>query len=206
MVAALIGGVVWLVPRSGEPDTVSLAGATPTPSSPTSTKSTSRPKTSTPKPRETPRKTKKPTQRATPTTPRTRTQTPTQSPTRTTKRPEPIRTTKKPATSAKVSILEIRLVGGPGQSSASGCYMPPIGFSTDMESSRQGVWISYAWLIDGKTRHSNRSWVPEDAYTAPALAHQYMLDPGSHTITLRVTSPTSTSKSVKINVCDIEQY
>ncbi|MFC7101416.1 hypothetical protein ACFQQB_13575 [Nonomuraea rubra] len=37
-------------------------------------------------------------------------------------------------------------------------------------------------------------------------AGQYMLDAGSHTITLRVTSPSATSKSVTIDVCSLDDY
>ncbi|MCF6476890.1 hypothetical protein FAF44_52555, partial [Nonomuraea sp. MG754425] len=145
--------------------------------------------------------TQTPTQRPTTTKP-----TPTPTPTRTTKAPTPAKTTKKPVTSAKVSILAIELFGGPGQSNASGCYMPPIHFQTNVESSRPGIWVSWAWDVDGKTRESGRSWVPEDAYTAFVTARQYMLDEGGHTITLRVTSPSAARKSLSIKICSLDDY
>jgi hypothetical protein len=106
--------------------------------------------------------------------------------------------------SAKVSIREIELFGGPGQSESGGCYMPPVHFQTYVESSRREVWVSYAWQIDGKTRESRRSWVPADDYSAFVTAGQYMLPAGSHTITLRVTAPSAARKSLSINVCSLD--
>ncbi|MGW4801221.1 protein kinase domain-containing protein, partial [Nonomuraea sp. NPDC004297] len=206
MVVTLVGGAIWLAPWPGKHGSRSFAAASPslpasltsTPTSgPTSTKKTTRP----PTPRKTPRKTQTPTQRPTTTKP-----TPTPTPTRTTKAPTPAKTTKKPVTSAKVSILAIELFGGPGQSNASGCYMPPIHFQTNVESSRPGIWVSWAWDVDGKTRESGRSWVPEDAYTAFVTARQYMLDEGGHTITLRVTSPSAARKSLSIKICSLDEY
>ncbi|MGW3348037.1 serine/threonine-protein kinase [Nonomuraea rubra] len=200
MVVALVGGVVWFSPWTGEPRSQSLAAVSPESSalrSPTSTK-----KPTTPTPRKSARKTQRPTRTPTPeTTPKETT-----TPTTAAKSPTPTRTTKKPVTTAKASILEIELFGGPGQSGADGCYMPPIHFQTRVESTKPGIWVSYAWVVDGKTRESRRSWVPEDDYTAFVTAGQYMLDAGSHTITLRVTSPSATSKSVTIDVCSLDDY
>ncbi|MEV0996464.1 serine/threonine-protein kinase [Nonomuraea sp. NPDC050202] len=210
MVVALVGGAIWLAPWTGEPGSESLAAVSPgspatasssrSPSASPTEKPTDRP--ATPSPRRTTRKTQRPTQTPTPkSTPKATT-----APTTATKSPSPTRTTKKPVTGAKVSILEIELFGGPGQSNADGCYMPPIHFQTNVESTRPGIWVSYAWVVDGKTRESRRSWVPEDDYTAFVTAGQYMLDAGSHTITLRVTSPSTTSKSISIDICDLDDY
>ncbi|WP_187414337.1 protein kinase domain-containing protein [Nonomuraea sp. PA05] len=201
MVVALVAGVVWLSPwarKSGPESLAAVSSASPT-TSPTSTdKRTHR--SSTPSPRKTTRKTQKPTRTPTPrSTPK-----PTQTPT--TRSPAPSRTTKKPVTSAKVSILEIELFGGPGQSTDSSCYMPPIHFQTMVESTRPGIWVSYLWIVDGQTRENRKSWVPEDDYTAFVTAGQYMLDEGRHTITLRVTEPSAASKSVTINICPVDDY
>ncbi|MGN9838859.1 serine/threonine protein kinase [Nonomuraea sp. H19] len=212
MVAALVGGIVWLSPwANGWPSAASLAGGLSSPSpSPSPTRETQRPAT-TPPPRKSTRKpprtpTGKASGRATPKT----TPTPSSSPTpeRTTARPtpSPTRTTKRPVTSARISILEIELSGGPGQSGAEGCYMPPVHFQTNMESSRSEVWVSYVWEVDGKAVVRNRSWVPKGEYTAFATSYHYDLKAGSHRITLRVTSPSVTSKSVTINMCDVETY
>ncbi|MEV4169913.1 serine/threonine-protein kinase [Nonomuraea sp. NPDC049709] len=195
LVVALVGGVVWLAPWSGRPGSAPLAAASPS-SAPTTAKETAH-KPTTPKPRKTPRRTPRETRK------------PTATPTPTTKRPTPTPTptpTKKPATAARVSILAIELSGGPGQSESSGCYMPPVHFQTRVESSRPGVWISYAWEVDGRTRESRKSWVPEDDYTAFVTAGQYMLDAGSHTIALRVTAPSTARRSISINVCDLDDY
>ncbi|MEV0828164.1 serine/threonine protein kinase [Nonomuraea rubra] len=202
MVVALVGGVVWLSPWTGEPRSQSLAAVSPESSAPRSPSPTSTRKPTTPAPRKSARKTQRPTRTPTPeTTPKETT-----APTTAAKSPTPTRTTKKPVTTAKAAILEIELFGGPGQSSADGCYMPPIHFQTRVESTKPGIWVSYAWVVDGKTRESRRSWVPEDDYTAFVTAGQYMLDAGSHTITLRVTSPSATSKSVTIDVCSLDDY
>ncbi|MGP3960152.1 protein kinase domain-containing protein [Nonomuraea sp. 3N208] len=206
VMAALIAGVVWLAPwPGGRTGSVQLAAASPTPSAP----GTQRPATTTPPPR---KSTRKPLRTPTRTPIRTKTSkpTPTSSPTpeRTTERPtpSPTRTTKKPATSARISILEIELFGGPGQSNAEGCYMPPVHFQTNLESSRSEVWVSYVWEVDGKAVSRNRSWVSKGGYTAFATSYHYDLKPGSHRITLRVTSPSVTSKGVSINMCDVETY
>ncbi|MFD0470808.1 hypothetical protein ACFQ0B_22805 [Nonomuraea thailandensis] len=204
MVVALVGGLVWLSPWTGEPGAESLAAVSPgssatrSPSATPTKDPTGRP--ATPSPRRTARKTRRPTRTPTPTS------TPKTTPTTAAKTPTPTRTTRKPATGAKASILEIELFGGPGQSDADGCYMPPIHFQTNVESTRPGVWVSYAWVVDGRTVESRRSWVPEDGYTAFVTAGQYMLDAGSHTITLRVTSPSATSKSVSVEMCSLDDY
>ncbi|NRQ39682.1 hypothetical protein HII36_48815, partial [Nonomuraea sp. NN258] len=115
-------------------------------------------------------------------------------------------TTRKPVAAARLSILEIEMSGGPGQSDADGCYMPPVHFQTYVESSRPGVWVSYAWLIDGQVKERSRSWVPEGEYKAFVTAGQYMLKAGRHTITLRVTSPAAVSKSIGIDVCALPTW
>ncbi|NBF00626.1 hypothetical protein GUY59_47010, partial [Nonomuraea sp. K271] len=165
--------------------------------------------TPTPKGTKTQKRKKPPTRTAKPTaTPRK--PTPTASPERTTARPTPTRdrarTSKKPATNAKASILAIELMGGPGQSGSGDCYMPPVHFQTRVESTRRGVWISYAWLVDGKTKESGRSWVPEDDYTAFVTAKQYNLPAGRHTVALKVTSPSSAQKSTSFSVCALETW
>ncbi|MFI7706387.1 protein kinase [Nonomuraea sp. NPDC049480] len=212
VVAALVGSVLWLGPwaagRVGSKGYAigsagPSAGAAEQPTAETSpSTSPSRKKKRTSRP--TPEPTRKPT--------RTKTSRPAPSPTSTPKpttarpTPSPTRTTKKPAKSARVSILEIEMFGGPGQSSTRGCYMPPVHFQTNVESSRSEVWVSYVWDVDGKAVSRNRSWVSEGQYTAFATSYHYDLKPGSHRITLRVTSPSVTSKSISINVCDIENY
>ncbi|MGI5287557.1 serine/threonine protein kinase [Nonomuraea polychroma] len=202
VVAVLVAGVVWLAPWPGvQAGSAQLAASSPAPSAP----ATQLPATTTPPPR---KSTRKPTR--TPSRTKTTKPTPSSSPTpdRTTERPtpSPTRTTKKPATTAKISILEIELSGGPGQSNAEGCYMPPVHFQTNVESSRSEVWVSYVWEVDGKAVSRNRSWVSKGEYTAFATSYHYDLKPGSHRITLRVTSPSVTSKSVSITMCDVETY
>ncbi|MFG1706316.1 protein kinase [Nonomuraea sp. M3C6] len=199
VVAALVGGVVWLAPWSTRPDS-SLAAASPSPSAQLTTgPETTRPETTTPKTTRPPRKsTRKPT--STPTSKATPKTTPSS------ERPTPTRTTKKPVTVAKVSILAIELSGGPGQADADGCYMPPLHFQTRVESSRPGIWLSYAWDVDGKTVDGSRIWVPRDDYTAFVTSGQYMLKAGTHTVTLRVTSPSTARKSVSVNVCALETW
>ncbi|MBB5773924.1 serine/threonine protein kinase [Nonomuraea jabiensis] len=204
MVVALIGGLVWLAPWSKPPGQASFAADQP--SSSAITKISEPPAAKTP-PQKTRKKTPKPTQKITPkVTPTTPTATPT--PKRTTARPTvtptPTKTTKKPVANARVSILEIELFGGPGQSQGSGCYMPPIHFQTNVESTRQEVWVSYTWLLDGKAVSRNRSWVSKGGYTAFAsTSGQYMLKAGRHTVALKVTSPSAAQKSVSFNVCAI---
>ncbi|MDX3100904.1 hypothetical protein [Nonomuraea angiospora] len=118
--------------------------------------------------------------------------------------PTPTKTTKKPVANARVSILEIELFGGPGQSQGSGCYMPPIHFQTNVEATRQEVWVSYTWLLDGKAVSRSRSWVSKGGYTAFAsTSGQHMLKAGRHTVALKVTSPSAAQKSVSFNVCAI---
>lgn len=199
MVAALVGGAVWLAPWPGKASPVPLAAISPTASS-AATKSTPKPTSTSPKPRKTPRKTPKPTQSAT--------ETPTRTPTTASKRPTPTpaKTTKKPVANTRFSVLEIDISGGPGQSESSDCYMPPIHMQSKVESNRNGIWFSHAWDIDGKTRDSTRSWVSEDEYTTFVTSGQYMLDAGSHTITLRVTSPSTARRSITIKVCPVEEY
>jgi hypothetical protein len=206
MVVALVGGVVWLAPWSKQPGQASLAADLPSPSAAATTKTTQPRATKTPS-RKTPKTTPKPsdkvTPKATPTTPRA-TPTPKRTTARPTVTPTPTKTTKKPVTSARASILEIELFGGPGQSQGSGCYMPPIHFQTNVESTRQEVWVSYTWLLDGKAVSRNRSWVSKGGYTAFAsTSGQYMLKAGRHTVALKVTSPSATQKSVSFNVCAI---
>jgi hypothetical protein len=82
--------------------------------------------------------------------------------------------------------------------------MPPVHFQTSVESSRQGVWVAYAWQVDGRTVESGRSWVPEDDYTAFVTAKQYMLKTGGHTVGLRITSPGSANRSVSVDVCSVD--
>ncbi|MFF4623587.1 serine/threonine protein kinase [Nonomuraea jabiensis] len=207
MVVALVGGVVWLAPWSKQRGQASFAADPPSPSA--TTKTTEPPATKTP-PQKTRKSTPKPTQKVTPkvtskVTPTTPAATPT--PKRTTARPTvtptPTKTTTKPVANARISILEIELFGGPGQSQGSGCYMPPVHFQTNVESTRQKVWVSYTWLLDGKAVSRNRSWVSEGGYTAFATSGQYMLKAGRHTVALKVTSPSATQKSVSFNVCAI---
>jgi predicted Ser/Thr protein kinase len=205
LVAALVGGIVWLAPwSSGWAGQAQPAIASPSPSP--STQPTRNPATTPPPRRSTPKPTRKPTEKATPKTTSSRPSSPT--PGRTTARPtpSPTRTTKKPVTSARLSILALQVSGGPGQSGADGCYMPPVHFQTDVESSRQGIWVSGQWEVDGRVIARDRSWVPEDAYTAFMTSDMYMLKAGSHRVTLRVTSPTTVSKSISIDVCAVESY
>ncbi|GGP16035.1 protein kinase [Nonomuraea glycinis] len=208
-VAAVIGGVAWVVPWPGLSGQGPLAA--PSTGPPTATGS---PAESSPQPTASARRKKSPTA-----APR---RTATGRPTRpsATSKPTPARTAKPSASSqrspsatpqrtrkpvsARVSILDIKLSGGPGQAGAGGCLMPPVHFQTSVESSRQGVWISYAWQVDGRTVESGRSWVPEDDYTAFVTAQQYMLKTGGHTVSLRITSPSSASKSVSIDVCSVD--
>ncbi|WP_326636086.1 serine/threonine protein kinase [Nonomuraea fuscirosea] len=224
LVAALVAGVVWAAPWSGWKGAAFLSAGSPTPdatsdadqdsdpdSDPDDTADRTaepghKPTKTTSKPRTTAPKTQKPTQKptSTPTSTPTRTRTPARTSARPT--PAPTRTTRKPATSARISILQIGLSGGPGQSGASGCYMPPVHFQTQVESSRPGIWISYKWAIDGRVRVNNRSWVSEGEYTAFVTSGQYMLDAGRHTITLNVTAPAATSKSITIDVCSMDDY
>ncbi|MEV0310094.1 serine/threonine-protein kinase [Nonomuraea fuscirosea] len=224
LVAALVAGVVWVAPWSGWKGAAFLSAGSPTPDATSDagqdsdpdadpddtagrtaepghkpTKTTSKPRTTAP---ETQRPTQKPT--STPTSTPTRTRTPARTSARPT--PAPTRTTRKPATSARISILQIDLSGGPGQSGASGCYMPPVHFQTQVESSRPGIWISYKWAIDGRVRVNSRSWVSEGEYTAFVTSGQYMLDAGRHTITLNVTAPAATRKSITIDVCSMDDY
>ncbi|MGW0202595.1 protein kinase domain-containing protein [Nonomuraea sp. NPDC003201] len=203
MVVALVGGVVWLAPWSKQTGQASFAADQLSPSA--TTKTTEPPATKTP-PRKTRKATPKPTQKVTPkvtSTPPSATPTPKRTTARPTVAPTPTKTTKKPVANARVSILEIELFGGPGQSQGSGCYMPPVHFQTNVESTRQKVWVSYKWLLDGKAVTGNRSWVSEGGYTAFATSGQYMLKAGRHTVALKVTSPSATQKSVSFNVCAI---
>lgn len=204
LVATLVGGVVWLAPWSERPGSSSAAAsASPSPqasSQPVATRSETKPPSKrTQKPTQNPTKSRSPKPTVTPS--------PTRTPNRTTQRPTPTRTTQKPAASAKVSILPIELFSGPGQPRDADCYMPPVHFQAKVESSRPGVWVKYAWDIDGKTVFSSTSWVPRDDYTAPASTSQnYMLDAGTHTVTLRVTSPGTARKSISVNVCAMETW
>ncbi|QFY12247.1 protein kinase [Nonomuraea phyllanthi] len=203
MVAALVGGVLWLAPGSDTPISASLVTASSSPSlTPSPSQSNKRPAT-TPPPRKTRRTTHKPTTpkqtTAAPSTASSKTAPPTRTPT-------PTRSTKKPAASARVSILAIDLSGGPGQSDAGGCYMPPVHFQSKVEATRSEVWVSYAWLVDGKSVLRTRSWVSEGEYTAFVTSGQYMLPAGRHTVTLKVTSPSATQKSVSFGVCALETW
>ncbi|MFD9945430.1 serine/threonine protein kinase [Nonomuraea sp. NPDC059023] len=197
----LVSGLTWLGGGSGL-----WAAAAPYTSTPTANGGkTPRPAKTTRKP--TPRKTPKQTPKPKPSGERT-----TQSPTPTRERatperttPTPVRTTKKPApAAARVRVLGIDLHGGPGQDHTASCYMPPVGFSGSLESSRSEVWISYAWVVDGQVKHRNRTWVSKGEFTAPALAHQYMLKTGGHNVTLKVTAPGSAARSMPFSVCSME--
>ncbi|MET8000350.1 protein kinase domain-containing protein [Nonomuraea glycinis] len=212
-VAAVIGGVAWVVPWPGLSGQGPLAApstgpptatGSPTESPPQPTASTRRKKSPTAAPRRTatgrPTRTSatsKPTPASTAKPSASSQRTMAASPSATPQR------TRKPV-SARVSILDIKVSGGPGQAGAGGCLMPPVHFQTSVESSRQGVWISYAWQVDGRTVESGRSWVPEDDYTAFVTAKQYMLDTGGHTVSLRITSPSSANKSVSVDVCSVD--
>ncbi|MDP4502806.1 serine/threonine protein kinase [Nonomuraea turcica] len=205
VVAALVGGVVWLGPWWAGQAPAQRAIGSPTPPA----EVTKRPTVTTSPPRKATRTAApKPTRTSSPKT--TSAPAPSSTPTqkRTTARPapSPTRSTKKPAASAKISILEIQLSGGPGQSGADGCYMPPVHFQTEIEASRSEIWISYVWEVDGNAVLRNRSWVSEGGYTAFATSGQYMLKAGSHRISLRTTSPAVTSKSISIDVCALETY
>ncbi|WP_219825305.1 serine/threonine-protein kinase [Nonomuraea typhae] len=205
------GGLVYGVTsfRPGLPDAgagpaVAMSqGPTPvTPGRKPYAKRTPKPKPATPKPpRTTPSPARTPTpRRTTPAPVRT-----TPAAQRTT--PEPTTSTTRPAAGgARIRILGIDLRGGPGQDHSASCYMPPVGFSGSMESSRSEVWISYAWVVDGVVKMRNRSWVPKGEFTAPALAHQYMLKTGGHSVTLKVTAPGSAAKTVPFSVCPMEEY
>ncbi|MFI9552074.1 serine/threonine protein kinase [Nonomuraea endophytica] len=194
----LVSGLTWLGGGSGL-----WAAAAPYTSTPTATGGkTPRPAKTTRKP--TPKKTSKQTPKPKPSNERT-TQSPTPTQERATPTPTPTRTTKKPApAAARVRVLGIDLHGGPGQDHTASCYMPPVGFSGSLESSRSEVWISYAWVVDGQVKHSNRTWVPKGEFTAPALAHQYMLKTGGHNVTLKVTAPGSAARSLPFSVCSME--
>ncbi|MEO3873862.1 serine/threonine-protein kinase [Nonomuraea sp. B12E4] len=203
LVATLVGGAVWLAPWSERPGASSAAAsASPSPQSssqPVPTRSeTKPPRKRTHKPTRTPTKSQSPEP--------TVTSSPTHSPARTTKRPTPTRTTQKPATSAKVSILPIELFEGPGHVQGTTCLMPPVHFQGQVESSRPGVWIKHAWDVDGKTVFSSTSWVPRGEYTAPVSSHEYMLEAGPHTVTLRVTSPGTARRSLSFDVCAMETW
>ncbi|MEU4546035.1 serine/threonine-protein kinase [Nonomuraea dietziae] len=202
MSAALVAAVVWRTPSPDGSGSPALAAVTtPSESPAASTAVTS--KRGTPRPKRTPKaspsgrttRSPRPTPSDTPTT--TRTPTPSPSPTAT-------RPTRKPAARVDLDIQPIQLSGGPGQVEAEGCYMPPVHFQTTVASSRKGIWISYRWLVDGMTKRSGRSWVPEDDYTAFVTADQYMLKAGPHTVTLRVTSPVAVTRSISIDVCSVD--
>ncbi|GAA3230140.1 serine/threonine-protein kinase [Nonomuraea helvata] len=218
MVVALVGSVVWLAPWSKPTTSASLAADSPSASTSQTTghPATTTPPRKTPKPtrtptvrKTTPKSTPTPTSTPTPKTTKSTTAPPTRTPTKTPTKsptPAPTRTTKKPATTARVSILEIELFGGPGQDSSKGCYMPPVHFQTNVESTRQEVWISTVWLVDGKAISRERSWVSKGSYTAFVSSQQYMLKAGRHTLTLKVTAPSTAQKSMSINMCDLEDY
>ncbi|MGP3935387.1 serine/threonine-protein kinase [Nonomuraea sp. KM88] len=202
VVAALIGGIVWIAPGWGTQEEKPIAAPSPSTTTPTAepTPSTT--------PKRTPRKTRPPARRTTKPAGTPKKHTPTATPERTTARPTPsrTRTTKKPVTSARASILALELRGGPGQSESGGCYMPPVQVQTRVESTRRGVWVSYAWLVDGSTKESGKSWVPEDDYTAFVTARQWNLPAGRHTVTLKVSSPSSARKSMSFSVCALETW
>ncbi|MEO3801192.1 protein kinase [Nonomuraea sp. B1E8] len=201
VVAALIGGIIWIAPGWGTQEKKPVAAPSPSITTPTA-----KPTPST-TPKRTPKKTKPPARRTTKPagTPK---HTPTATPERTTARPTPsrTRTTKRPVTNATASILALELMGGPGQSESGGCYMPPVHVQTYVESTRREVWVSYAWLVDGKTKESGKSWVPEDDYTAFVTARQWNLPAGRHTVTLKVSSPSSARKSMSFSVCALETW
>ncbi|MEU6711651.1 hypothetical protein ABZ897_09235 [Nonomuraea sp. NPDC046802] len=207
--ASLIGGIVWIAPWTNKaPTSVSLQASSPSSSA---QHTPDPPKKPTPTAR---KSTHKPTKKATPTatTPKTTapktTAPPTPTAARTTKRstPTPVRSTKKPVANAKFSILEFQLSGGPGQSNAQGCYMPPIHFQTYVESTRQEIWFNSAWSVDGKVISSNRTWVSKGEFTAFVTSGQYMLKPGPHKLTLRVTSPSTASKTISFTMCAMETW
>ncbi|MFI7447824.1 protein kinase [Nonomuraea sp. NPDC049714] len=207
-VAAVIGGVAWVVPWPGPSGQETLAAPSTSPSTPTASPTTSSPPSTGPtRARKSPTAAPRRTTTDKPATRPTRTAEPSPSPSpQRTKAASPSATpkpTRKPVT-ARVSILQIKLSGGPGQADADGCLMPPVHFQTYVESSRQGVWISYAWRVDGRSVESGRSWVPRDDYTAFVTAKQYMLDAGGHTVSLRITSPSSANKSVSVDVCSVD--
>ncbi|WP_236052261.1 hypothetical protein, partial [Nonomuraea cypriaca] len=116
------------------------------------------------------------------------------------------RTTKKPVANARLSVLEIDLFAGPGQNEADGCLMPPVHFQSNVESTKREIWVSYAWLVDGKTVDSSKSWVSADSYTMFVTSGQYMLDAGRHTVTLRATSPSAAQRSTSFSVCAMETW
>ncbi|MFI6902058.1 serine/threonine protein kinase [Nonomuraea sp. NPDC050394] len=197
----LVSGLTWLGGGSGL-----WAAAAPYTSAATATPTATGGRTPRPA-KTTPGKTPKQTPEPKPSNERvTQSPTPTRdraTPERTT--PTPVRTTKKPApAAARVRVLGIDLHGGPGQDHTASCHMPPVGFSGSLESSRSEVWISYAWVVDGKVKHRNRTWVPKGEFTAPALAHQYMLGTGGHNVTLKVTAPGSAARSMPFSVCSME--
>ncbi|MFE3451024.1 protein kinase [Nonomuraea sp. NPDC059194] len=205
--AALVAVVVSRLPAAdgmgSDPLLAAVTTAVQTPEESTSmparrvTPGTKKTRKATRSPR--PAATDKPTPTSRPTTARP---TSTAEPSTSTRRTAPA--TRKPAVSARVSILPFAISGGPGQSEADGCYKPPVHFQTDVESSKKSVWISYQWIVDGKVVTSGKSWVPDDAYTAFVTAPQYMLKEGSHRIGLRVTSPGTASRNASIDVCSVE--
>ncbi|MFD1931933.1 protein kinase [Nonomuraea mangrovi] len=197
--AALAAAVLWRPPAADGSGAPALAAVT------TGTR-TAADASGTPSKRVTPRAKK--TRRATPSPEPSPERTPTPKPTTarptSTATPSPTATRKTAATSARFDVLPIELFGGPGQSGADGCYMPPVHFQTTVESSRKALWFTYQWIVDGKRVAAGKTWVPEDDYTSFVTAGQYMLKEGRHTITLQVTSPGTAARSVSIDVCSLD--
>ncbi|WP_188190511.1 serine/threonine-protein kinase [Nonomuraea sp. SYSU D8015] len=213
-VSVSAGVVVWTASSNREPAAPVLAAHSTESTSPSTTPSkrrSPRPKKSrTPAAKPTPtqpirpRPTPTPARSTSPSTKPTETRrqapTPTPSRTRTTARPSPTATK---AAGASFSIAYVR-VQGSSKINTEGitCYTGSFNFGAGIGATKPGAAFSYQWLYNGKVIESGSSRLPAGSRDNYVFSKDTIDPPdGTHTVTYRITSPVSRSRSTTFTMC-----
>ncbi|MBT2232958.1 serine/threonine-protein kinase [Nonomuraea sp. NEAU-A123] len=109
-----------------------------------------------------------------------------------------------PATAAGQLKLRYVRVGG---ALNNGCYSGGQVTLTGLVQ-RQGkaVNFGFAWIIDSKTVWRSTAIIPEDGELYLTSPHNLKGTGGTHTATLRITSPVARQRSVSVTLCPRETY
>ncbi|MCG5217664.1 serine/threonine-protein kinase [Streptosporangium sp. KLBMP 9127] len=216
---AVVAVVVWNADSPIGTGAQKLAAVTGAMATPSTTLSATMFKHRTPKPRKTrtplaKRPTVRPTFTSRPTRERATTRPPaTPTPTATRKRPAtrpsptptptPTKSTSRPKSSASFTLAYVRAQGSSKiNDEGITCYRGTMNFGVGLDASQPGAAFSYQWIYNGKVLESGSSRLPAGSRSDYVTSKDVFQPPdGTHTVTYRITSPGSRSKSFTFTMC-----
>ncbi|MET8868159.1 serine/threonine-protein kinase [Nonomuraea sp. NPDC004580] len=199
------GGVAWGVTSiwgddQRSPTTQALATTTTKTPAPVTTTGKRSKRTTSPSPSKSKRRTTPPpaqrtTRPATPATPATRQ--PTRTPaTRTTK--ATTKPTKRASSGAGTLRIASLVAQGARKANTQDCQVGQSNTFAVVEGSKLHTRFDYQWILDGKVVSGSSAYI-SDIHTQHLSGP--LVDVGSHTVTLRLTSPSRISRSLSFRVC-----